>query len=152
MILTSVIWSLFCPSLTTWASPKEMETLSLSPSLCRCPVLLLGSPGPWGPDLFHPLTPWLRLSDSIYLEFSTSPHNLSLTTYLPSSTSAMSCDYPNSGQASAPSTRPSLLSASPSSPAVSCWGPLNVTELGEPWRLSCWPTIRHSSKGHDSQS
>lgn len=110
MILIPVTWSSSCSFPTTWAWPRETETLPLPPSLCRCPVLFLESPGPWGPDLPHPLTPQLRFYDSICLEFSTLPAIYPQQTYLPSSTSVMGCDYPCPSQASAPRMRPSLLS------------------------------------------
>lgn len=79
VMLPSVTWSSSCSFPTTWAGPRETETVLLPASLCGCPFLFLESPGPWGPDLPHPLTPQLRFYDSICLEFSTSPHHLSPT-------------------------------------------------------------------------
>lgn len=129
-ILISVTW---CSSPTTWAWPWEMETLPLPPSLCRCPVLLLESPGPWGPDLPRPLHPTAQVLGFSLFRILHLPTIYSQQTDLPSFTYVMGCDYPFPSQASAPSLRPSLLCASfpqPCRPGRTAWDPLNSMSGG----------------------
>lgn len=72
-------WGSIYPSPYNLGIAQRMEILSLSPSVYRCLVLLLESPGPRECDSPTPSRHSFRFYDSVCFEFSTPPHNLSPT-------------------------------------------------------------------------